>query len=57
MLSQSAEKPFRIVEVDRDYHRVTDMFTKYFNSLEEAEKWADEQNWSAYYYYVWEDSK
>ena len=31
---------FVIVEVDKDYRRVSDYFTKEFSSLEEAKEWA-----------------
>lgn len=52
-----ALKPFRIVEVDRDYHTVTNVETKFFSSLEEAKKWARSESWSGYEYHAYEDTK
>ena len=56
MKNNSTLKPFRIVEVDRDYHRVTGVETKYFSSLKEAEEWARSESWSGYDYRAYEDS-
>lgn len=50
-------KPFRIVEVDKDYHRVTKVFTKNFLSLKAAKEWAAEESWSGYEYHAYEDNK
>lgn len=56
-MGRDALKPFRIVEVGRDYHRVTDVFTKNFSSLKEAETWADAKSWTGYEYHAYEDRK
>lgn len=50
-------KEFRIVEVDRDYHRVTDVFSKKFKNLEDAKAWARKESWAGYDYHAYEDSK
>lgn len=49
-------KPFRIVEVDRDYRRVTGVETKYFASLKEAKGWARKESWTGYDYHAYEDT-
>lgn len=56
MKSNVTLKPFRIVEVDRDYNSVTGVETKFFNSLKEAKEWARSESWSCYDYHAYEDS-
>ena len=56
MKSNVTLKPFRIVEVDRDYNSVTGVETKFFNSLKEAKEWARSESWSGYDYHAYEDS-
>lgn len=55
-MGRNTLKPFRVVEVDRDYHRVTGVETKFFASLDEAKEWAKAETWSGYEYHVYEDS-
>jgi len=56
-MGRDALKPFRVVEVDKDYRTVTDVETKYFKSLEEAKAWAKKESWTGYDYHVYEDQK
>lgn len=56
-MGRNTLKPFRIVEVDRDYHRVTGVETKFFSTLEEAKSWARSESWSGYEYHAYEDTK
>jgi len=41
-----------IVEVDNDYHCVTDIIFKDFDNIKEAEEWCKEESWTGKYYFV-----
>lgn len=43
---------FEIIEVDRDYRTVTNVYRKEFKSKKDAQEYCEKKSWAGYYYFV-----
>lgn len=48
---------FFVIEVDQDYHTISDSYFKDFENKETAEKWCKDHSWGGYDYFLVDDKE